>query len=1009
MHLDRVVPVIRFVEGQRRVGSGYRICGVFVLTAAHCVRGRGLRVWLPDGERHARVVADGGPDVDLALVEITPAHGEAQVPEVTQTKCARVERTIPGRIGGCVAVGYPDNVVRPEAPFLTSEVDGWIPTGSGLADSAEGRLEGLLTLRAEGTPPRPLPRHETELGKSVWAGMSGAAVFARGLLVGVVAEHHLPEGDGSLTVVPIEWADRVTGAGRTQLMQALGIESVAGMARLTADAPEAVTDSSLAYSGIVTHAEEVSSLSGLRRNLRADQLPFVPPDLDDESHPDNLFSRLSELAGVSGVLLVGAAGTGKTRTCFEVADRSQAHGWAVLHVKVTEPAVTNSQLESAVERASSDQVLVIIDYLNECPGLNLLALRDWLPHAKSRGRRIALLACARPGWEATTDAPLSPLFKTVHLEHGHDQSIRIRDEIITSLAPAALSVLGWQQLTRLCGLRPVIAMLIALEAEGQAARGTLPPVLDGVRPEELIDWLNRRLIEDGLVASKPPDLLTDVDPSLDVQAIAAIMAAAPQKDSASLVECGGAAHEGKSEKAEDLLGVLQSMGWMVSDSNGISVVHDIVTDHVLERTFLRPASGTVRTATANRILSSCLTRGRTIGRYATSFGRLIRDLETENRATQSGKKLSEHCAIWFTDHAEAVGSVLASQENEGAYALGAVIENPAWSPVAFEKWSVVVAPWLSRHGTSLSARHLLYKGLAVVGPLGAGDLVSEALRWLDIHGTAVEASFVLRPLLERELDAGPAEAAVTHALTWLDTHPTVLEAQYVLGPLIVRKGLFGLSASFTGIVDHWLELHPSGAGYMSKYLVRKGEFTERIAAMIVEWARAHPGDEDIAWRLAGLAKKLDDYPALSNDFLTVLEISFRILADTTNVLNAQSEIDGLFEQLARSRATYCGLAAARLDDLILIWLSRPEALSENCSRGTYFTGLTSRIISLMYAGRFGTEDRAVMLDRLRTWIGYWKIPEDEVMRERSFALVSQAEEFFKSSALAAETNGTAQC
>ena len=39
--------------------------------------------------------------------------------------------------------------------------------------------------------------------------MSGAAVFAGGLLVGVVAEHHLPEGDGSLTVVPITWAERL--------------------------------------------------------------------------------------------------------------------------------------------------------------------------------------------------------------------------------------------------------------------------------------------------------------------------------------------------------------------------------------------------------------------------------------------------------------------------------------------------------------------------------------------------------------------------------------------------------------------------------------------------------------------------------------------------------------------------------------------------------------------------------------------------------------------------------
>ena len=55
----------------------------------------------------------------------------------------------------------------------------------------------------EGVTPRPLPTSETELDRSVWAGMSGAAVFANGLLVGVVADQHLPDGGGSLSVVPI--------------------------------------------------------------------------------------------------------------------------------------------------------------------------------------------------------------------------------------------------------------------------------------------------------------------------------------------------------------------------------------------------------------------------------------------------------------------------------------------------------------------------------------------------------------------------------------------------------------------------------------------------------------------------------------------------------------------------------------------------------------------------------------------------------------------------------------
>ena len=112
------------------------------------------------------------------------------------------------------------------------------------------------------------------------------------------------------------------------------------------------------------------------------------------------------------------------------------------------------------------------------------------------------------------------------------------------------------------------------------------------------------------------------------------------------------------------------------------------------------------------------------------------------------------------------------------------MDSVTWRTAAFDAWQELVVPWLARYSRSLTARHLLYKGLRSEDPSTAAQLITDAFTWLDQHGTTPEAQFVLGPLLERDLDSAAATAAVGHAFTWLDQHGTTPEARFILKPLL---------------------------------------------------------------------------------------------------------------------------------------------------------------------------------------------------------------------------------
>ncbi|MCX5236132.1 tetratricopeptide repeat protein [Streptomyces prunicolor] len=187
-------------------GTGYLVADDIVLTALHNVLGcgflevRGLdgdSKWLaaevlwpltepPDLERE--------PQADGALVRITDA-GWVPPAGVEPVRWGRIDGgpvvADEGRLA-CVAVGFPRSEVR-DGIRDTKEIRGHIERFTGLKSG------GLITAYVDGVA---VPGRRDE--KSSWAGASGAALFARGRLIGVVTtDRRRDYGGDQLTAVSV--------------------------------------------------------------------------------------------------------------------------------------------------------------------------------------------------------------------------------------------------------------------------------------------------------------------------------------------------------------------------------------------------------------------------------------------------------------------------------------------------------------------------------------------------------------------------------------------------------------------------------------------------------------------------------------------------------------------------------------------------------------------------------------------------------------------------------------
>ena len=195
--------------GPGRRGSGYRVSASAVLTAAHVVRDAARVQVRFNADRPGEWLTEGTVEwsdsaIDAAVVVITPPpQDERQVTPVAFGRVAERDAVLV-----CSAMGFPrfklrDDGGQPQddgSPSQYRDSAHAVGTIAVLANRRQGTLEVSV----------PAPERDPDPARSPWEGMSGAAVFSGGRIIGLVAEHHRGDGLGRLAATRMDrWYVRV--------------------------------------------------------------------------------------------------------------------------------------------------------------------------------------------------------------------------------------------------------------------------------------------------------------------------------------------------------------------------------------------------------------------------------------------------------------------------------------------------------------------------------------------------------------------------------------------------------------------------------------------------------------------------------------------------------------------------------------------------------------------------------------------------------------------------------
>ncbi|MET7487534.1 NACHT domain-containing protein [Streptomyces sp. NPDC005538] len=408
----RVAELVVIHANGRRRGSGYRVNGEAVLTAAHVLEDAvSVRVrFEPDlpGEWTVDALSWSADDAsDLAAVRIAPRPDEPAPVQAGYGRIGTRAAQLPVQ-----AVGFPRWKLRggTGAGTTASASTGWfrdsahvVGTVALLSHWRERTLEVVVSARPALLAPG------TGGAVSPWEGMSGAALWAEGRIVGVVTKHHPGDDLGILTAARLDLAlDELAPDVRELLQAPVQPAQLADVVRPLDQADEEFTDRYRAFVARTLNRFEFFGVDprGIprRHTFATGYVPLTVGPRDTGDDPKNAVTagvRADQALGAQERALVrGVAGSGKSTLLRWLGVRAARAGADtgdpapvpfLLELarfgggrppsldQLIAPVLRSGMPEGWVDRMlAAGRVLLLLDALDEIPPRERVHVEDWV-------------------------------------------------------------------------------------------------------------------------------------------------------------------------------------------------------------------------------------------------------------------------------------------------------------------------------------------------------------------------------------------------------------------------------------------------------------------------------------------------------------------------------------------------------------------------------------------------------------------------------------------------------